>query len=55
MFWGIVISKKVKGEKRPKFEINTSNFADGTYLVKVYTDDNVTLSDTQKIIIMKNK
>lgn len=50
-----VLSKKVKGEKRPKFEINTSNFADGTYLVKVYTDDNVTLSDTQKIIIMKNK
>lgn len=50
-----VYDKKVTGANQPKFEINTSNFADGTYLVKVYTEDRVALSETHKVIIMKNK
>lgn len=50
-----VFDEQLTGANQPKFEINTSAFADGTYLVKVYTDDRITISETQKVLIMKNK
>lgn len=51
----MVYNHTATGKNKPKFEVNTSAFADGTYLVKVLSSGNTTFNETHKVIVMKGK
>lgn len=47
-----VLTKNVSGSNNPQFEIITKSLANGTYILKVYTDDGNIIA-SEKVIIVK--